>query len=110
MMRPAEDKDGWFNLFVLHQNRAKHGTHNYIPESFLPPFMDLVVWGHEHECLIDPTPIAAGGTFVTQPGSSVATSLSDGEAVKKYFFFFFLRVGFFLLLFQAKQLISRIDT
>ena len=35
----------FFSMFVLHQNRVKHGNTNYIPESFIPPFIDLVVWG-----------------------------------------------------------------
>ena len=64
--------------------RAKHGTTNYIPEHFLDEFLDLVVWGHEHECLIDAEWSASGKSFyVTQPGSSVATSLSPGEAKPK---------------------------
>lgn len=85
------------------------GTKNHIPESFLPGFLvtyiqtasctscfalapvpthtikprgfvkqDFVLWGHEHECLIDPT-LTGHGYFVTQPGSSVATSLIEGE-------------------------------
>ena len=31
----------------------KRGTQNtsYIPEEFLPDYMDLVVWGHEHDCI-----------------------------------------------------------
>ncbi|KAJ6839936.1 double-strand break repair protein MRE11 isoform X1 [Iris pallida] len=41
-IRP-QDQDGcsvsdWFNILVLHQNR----------------FLDIIVWGHEHECLVDP--------------------------------------------------------
>ena len=50
MMRPEEETDEWFNLLTLHQNRAKHGSSNYIPEHYLDGFMDLVIWGHEHEC------------------------------------------------------------
>ena len=42
MLRHKEDPDGWFNMFVLHQNRAKHGATNHIPEQFLEPFLDLV--------------------------------------------------------------------
>jgi len=85
MLRPKDDPDSWFNLFAIHQNRAKHGTTNYIPEHFLDEFLDLVVWGHEHECLIDAEWSASGKSFyVTQPGSSVATSLSPGEAKPKH--------------------------
>lgn len=64
--------------------RSKHGPTNYIPEQFLDDFLDLVVWGHEHECLITPTRNEQQLFYVTQPGSSVATSLSPGEAAKKY--------------------------
>ena len=73
-------------------SRAKHGATNYIPASFIPDFFDLVFWGHEHECLIEPQYIPTGGetedgrekgVYITQPGSSVATSLSDGEQKPK---------------------------
>lgn len=84
MLRPKEDQDEWFNLFAIHQNRSKHGPTNYIPEQFLDEFLDLVVWGHEHECLIAPTRNEQQLFYVTQPGSSVATSLSPGEATKKH--------------------------
>uniref|UniRef100_A0A8D3DY21 Double-strand break repair protein MRE11 n=1 Tax=Scophthalmus maximus TaxID=52904 RepID=A0A8D3DY21_SCOMX len=84
MLRPKEEQDGWFNLFTIHQNRSKHGPTNYIPEQFLDEFLDLVVWGHEHECLIAPTRNEQQLFYVTQPGSSVATSLSPGEATKKH--------------------------
>ncbi|XP_065316935.1 double-strand break repair protein MRE11-like isoform X2 [Gordionus sp. m RMFG-2023] len=77
-------EDEYFNLFVLHQNRTKHGPTNYIPEHFLEDFLDLVIWGHEHECLIDPQWNAEKSFFVSQPGSSIATSLSAGEAVPKH--------------------------
>ncbi|XP_077578972.1 double-strand break repair protein MRE11 [Stigmatopora nigra] len=84
MLRPKEDQDEWFNLFAIHQNRSKHGPTNYIPEQFLHEFLDLVVWGHEHECLIAPSKNEQQLFYVTQPGSSVATSLSPGEATKKH--------------------------
>ncbi|TRY58065.1 hypothetical protein DNTS_022710 [Danionella cerebrum] len=84
MLRPREDGDAWFNLFVIHQNRSKHGATNYIPEQFLDDFLDLVVWGHEHECKIAPERNEQQLFYVTQPGSSVITSLSPGEAVKKH--------------------------
>ncbi|KAJ7320090.1 hypothetical protein JRQ81_019601 [Phrynocephalus forsythii] len=84
MLRPKEDGDSWFNLFVIHQNRSKHGATNYIPEQFLDDFIDLVIWGHEHECKISPTRNEQQLFYVSQPGSSVVTSLSPGEAAKKY--------------------------
>ncbi|KAL4647108.1 double-strand break repair protein MRE11A isoform X1, partial [Arapaima gigas] len=84
MLRPREDENSWFNLLVIHQNRSKHGATNYIPEQFLDEFLDLVVWGHEHECRIAPERNEQQLFYVTQPGSSVVTSLSPGEAVKKH--------------------------
>ncbi|KAJ3330652.1 Double-strand break repair protein mre11a [Blyttiomyces sp. JEL0837] len=84
MYRPKEDKDSWFNMMVLHQNRYKRGATNYIPESFLDDFLHLVIWGHEHECMIDLQENESHGFFVSQPGSSVATSLCEGEAEAKH--------------------------
>eukprot|EP00088_Acartia_fossae_P037779 TRINITY_DN3901_c0_g1_i1.p1 TRINITY_DN3901_c0_g1~~TRINITY_DN3901_c0_g1_i1.p1 ORF type:complete len:723 (-),score=196.87 TRINITY_DN3901_c0_g1_i1:413-2581(-) len=80
---PSDIKD-WFAILVLHQNRAKRGPTNYIPESFIPGFFSLVIWGHEHDCRIDPEMSVCGKEFyVCQPGSPVATSLCDGEAIQK---------------------------
>jgi double-strand break repair protein MRE11 len=76
----------------------------------LANFLDLVLWGHEHECLITPQSSSVGDFFIVQPGaslpafaavrleaanmlalmmsagtgSSVATSLSEGESKKKH--------------------------
>jgi double-strand break repair protein MRE11 len=83
MMRPVEERDSWFNIMILHQNRAAHSPKNFIHEVFLEEWLDMVVWGHEHECLIEPTRSVVGNFFISQPGSSVATSLSDGEAKRK---------------------------
>lgn len=46
--------------------------------------MRLVIWGHEHDCRITPESVADKSYFITQPGSSVATSLAPGEALPKY--------------------------
>jgi double-strand break repair protein MRE11 len=85
MLRPRERQNEWFNLLVLHQNRAQHGSAtNCIPEQFLDDFLDLIIWGHEHECLIDPMENVTKNFFVTQPGSTIATSLSEGETREKH--------------------------
>lgn len=76
-------EDDWFNILVLHQNRARHGCKSYAGEHFLPSFMHLVMWGHEHECRIDPED-SLDEFRITQPGSSVATSLCPGEAKQKH--------------------------
>jgi double-strand break repair protein MRE11 len=43
----------------------------------------LVVWGHEHDCRIWPEKVEGKDYYITQPGSSVATSLAPGEALPK---------------------------
>ena len=53
-------------------------------EGFLPNFIDLVIWGHEHESRIRPEFNELQSFFVTQPGSSVATSLSESEIATKH--------------------------
>nr|XP_033322315.1 double-strand break repair protein MRE11-like isoform X2 [Megalopta genalis] len=73
-----------FNLFVLHQNRAPHLEYGHIPETKLPDFLDFIIWGHEHECRITPEFISERAYYISQPGSSVATSLCEGEARTKH--------------------------
>ncbi|PTB63657.1 DNA repair exonuclease, partial [Trichoderma citrinoviride] len=82
--RPGQQTGEWFNLLAVHQNHHAHTATSYLPENVLPDWLDLVVWGHEHECLIDPTKNPETGFHVMQPGSSVATSLVPGEAVQKH--------------------------
>ena len=99
--RPDKQQTDWFSLMAVHQNQwvqnrsidrslasLSDDSHaytetSYLPENFLPDFLDLVVWGHEHECLIDPRYNPETSFHVMQPGSSVATSLVPGEAVPK---------------------------
>ena len=66
--------------------RVKHGPQESVPEGMFDDSVDLVVWGHEHDCRIIPEPVAGKKYFITQPGSSVATSLADGESLEKYAF------------------------
>lgn len=87
MLRPpGADKD-YFSILLFHQNRAAHSPTNHIPENFLDDFLDLIVWGHEHECLAteDQEMMEAPqrGHQVLQLGSSVHTSLSEGESKPK---------------------------
>eukprot|EP00842_Homolaphlyctis_polyrhiza_P000470 jgi/Hompol1/1423/HPOL_001384-RA len=85
MYRPKDfHEQEWFNMMVLHQNRAAHARNNYIPESYLSKILHLILWGHEHECRIDPRDDGESEIYITQPGSSVATSLSEGESVPKH--------------------------
>lgn len=85
-------------------NSARHGPDNFVPETVLPNFLDLVLWyerintiylaclrllhiprGHEHENRLAPEFNDAKDFSVCQPGSSIATSLSPGEEKQKYF-------------------------
>lgn len=78
-----ETQEEWFNILSLHQNRANRGLKKYVPEEVLPSFLDLIIWGHEHECRIEPEFNSLHSFYVTQPGSSVATSLAQGESIEK---------------------------
>ncbi|KAI1496266.1 Metallo-dependent phosphatase-like protein [Biscogniauxia marginata] len=82
--RPSQQSSDWFNLLSVHQNHYAHTPTSYLPENMLPEWLDLVVWGHEHECLVDPRHNPETGFHVMQPGSSIATSLVPGEAVAKH--------------------------
>ncbi|EJD05327.1 DNA repair exonuclease [Fomitiporia mediterranea MF3/22] len=78
------DKQEWFNILLLHQNRVKRGPQEAVPEGMFDDSINLVVWGHEHDCRIIPEPVAGKQYYITQPGSSVATSLADGESLEKH--------------------------
>lgn len=84
LMRPVESKDEWFNILVLHQNRVAHNPKNYVHEKMIESFIDFVLWGHEHECLVNPQASSVGEFHISQPGSSVATALSEGESKDKF--------------------------
>lgn len=113
MSKPVEYRDEWFNMMLVHQNRSAqstspnfhvliraflipfhlqfrfllhsvaHGPKNSVPENGFGDDIDLLIWGHEHDCLIQPQEVAGRGYFITQPGSSIATSLSKGESIQK---------------------------
>ena len=56
----------------------------FATEGFLPDFLDLVLWGHEHQCRIRPEYNELTKFFVTQPGSSVITALCESELDAKH--------------------------
>ncbi|EER18885.1 meiotic recombination repair protein, putative [Perkinsus marinus ATCC 50983] len=93
----SESESEYFSVMLVHQNRYK-GVAGGVPgssslqNSQLPGFLDLVVWGHEHESIIDPVETAQGFS-VLQPGSSVQTSLSAGESLPKHIFLLELLKG-----------------
>lgn len=76
----------FFNLMCLHQNHVSHTMTSYVPEDFLPSFLNFVFWGHEHECIPYPQYNPSTGFDTLQAGSSVATLLSDGETAQKHVF------------------------
>ena len=91
--RPVEDRDDWFSILALHQNRLPRGAgihaKGYIQEKQLPSCVDVVIWGHEHECLIGGGMGALADSVendfvVLQPGSTTATALVEGEARPKH--------------------------
>lgn len=84
MQVPEGDEGEWFHLMVLHQNRADRGPKNYLPEEALPEFLNLVIWGHEHDCRIEPEHNVKRDFYVCQPGSTVPTSLAEGESLRKH--------------------------
>jgi double-strand break repair protein MRE11 len=63
--------------------RVKHGPQEFVPEGMFDDSVDLVIWGHEHDCRIVPEPVGEKKYVISQPGSSIATSLADGEALPK---------------------------
>ena len=71
----------------------KSNPKSAISEQFLPRFLDFVVWGHEHECKADPEEAAGMGFHITQPGSSIATSLIEGESKPKHVLMLEVLVG-----------------
>uniref|UniRef100_A0AC35GXZ1 Mre11 DNA-binding domain-containing protein n=1 Tax=Panagrolaimus sp. PS1159 TaxID=55785 RepID=A0AC35GXZ1_9BILA len=88
------DVDEWFNILIVHQNRPPRSTTrttgSFLHLSVLPSQMDLIIWGHEHKCEIEPQFFPKGtadqddGFFIIQPGSTVATSVSVDETSAKH--------------------------
>uniref|UniRef100_A0AC35FQW7 Mre11 DNA-binding domain-containing protein n=1 Tax=Panagrolaimus sp. PS1159 TaxID=55785 RepID=A0AC35FQW7_9BILA len=73
------DVDEWFNILIVHQNRPPRSTTrttgSFLHLSVLPSQMDLIIWGHEHKCEIEPQFFPKGtadkddGFFIIQPGN-----------------------------------------
>eukprot|EP00392_Amoebophrya_sp_AT5.2_P005455 g5464.t1 len=62
-----------------------------VKEEQLPDWLNLVIWGHEHESKSVPVESKSGNYHIVQPGSSVATSYIQAEAVAKHVCYLELR-------------------
>ncbi|KAJ9462329.1 Double-strand break repair protein mus-23 [Diplonema papillatum] len=80
-MRPSEDTQDWFNCMAIHQNRNVKGVakKNGVKEEMLKGFLDLVIWGHEHEQLLAATPAVGAEYDIIQPGSSIMATPNSEE-------------------------------
>lgn len=77
----ADGQNRTFNLFVLHQNRVTRGSSEGVFEGRpLPAQLDFILWGHEH----DSQTKMSTNPPVCQPGSTIATSLIQGESLPKH--------------------------
>ncbi|BGP17491.1 hypothetical protein JCM10213_004413 [Rhodosporidiobolus nylandii] len=86
LYRPSEGQEDWFNIILVHQNRVAHGPNNSVPDSAFGEEAHLIIWGHEHDCIDEarPVPVTGRPYYISQPGSSIATSLAKGEAIPKH--------------------------
>ena len=87
---PAED---YMCILIIHQNRFKGirpgaPYKNCIHPTMLPNFMDLIIWGNEHESTDALVEDPVQNFYIYQPGSSIATSLNQAEALQKHVGFF----------------------
>ena len=81
----CQPEGDYFNIFSVHQNRTHHSPKMYIKESLFWHDLDLVIWGHEHESLCVPVQSEGGKKYlISQPGSTVQTALTQGEAKQKH--------------------------
>ena len=87
---PGQD---YMNILIIHQNRFKGirvgaPYKSCVHPNMLPPIMDLIIWGNEHECCTELVQDPVHNFWIYQPGSSVATSLNQGEALAKHVGYF----------------------
>ena len=59
---------------------------NSLEDKILPREIDLFLWGHEHDCNTTFYSLKNGlNQYIYQPGSSIATGLSEGESKIKHY-------------------------
>ncbi|KZP04593.1 hypothetical protein FIBSPDRAFT_915052 [Athelia psychrophila] len=77
-----KNKVVWFNVTHPPESvrslceRVTHGPQESVPEGMFDDSVDIVIWGHEHDCRIIPE-LVAGKKYV-------ATSLADGESLENF--------------------------
>lgn len=59
---------------------------NSITDERLPAWLNLVVWGHEHESIPYLKTCEHTGVDILQPGSTVYTSMIEAESKQKHCF------------------------
>lgn len=59
---------------------------NSVLDSRVPPWFNLVIWGHEHECIPSFVTCESTGVDFLQPGSTTYTSLIAAESKQKHCF------------------------
>jgi len=97
---PSMGSQNYFNILVVHQNRFKGSgegapARNCVMDWAFPNFIDLVVWGHEHESIPNVRKTEGKDYVILQPGSTVATALTSAEAKPKNAFLLEVRgLGF----------------
>lgn len=95
--KPEDVKSGVF-ILVVHQNRFKAcgpSAKNCVQDWVFPSFFDLIIWGHEHDCETEARRTQNRNYQIFQPGSTVSTSLTEGEARAKHMFLLEIRkLGF----------------
>ena len=65
IFKPQEE---YFNIMLVHQNRVARGQTKYLQDRDVPKGMNLIIWGHEHDCI--PTPVMIrDNCYVLQPGN-----------------------------------------
>lgn len=83
----------YMNILILHQNRFKGirpgvPYKNCVHTNMLPDFFDLIIWGNEHESVDELVEEPVKNFYIYQPGSTVATSMNQAEALPKHAGFF----------------------
>ena len=79
----GEPPAGAFCILLIHQNRSVY-VRDRVDEQHIPPWFDLVVWGHEHECFPEPQAVPGKKFVVSQLGSTAQTKCSANEEAGKY--------------------------